>query len=211
MNLEEISKMKEYFQIGSNHIKKILKMSFIPFFAKLITKQIKNKSRGIHIANTNSTKEDSKEKEENEEEKEDKQADDASEKSGDESEKEENEDDQLYANNSDNEEVEEENNETGEEEIENAEDVTMKEETTTPKKEKEEDYSYKSRGYTWDEGKVDYMKFDKNQSIFSFELYLPYTQKNLLLKNIMDMALKNIIFKSVTGVKSCRVHENLKV
>jgi hypothetical protein len=52
------------------------------------------------------------------------------------------------------------------------------------------------------------MKFDKKDSYFSFELYLPYTQKNLLLKNILDLALKSIIFKSIPGVKSCRVNEN---
>ena len=199
LKLETISKIKEYFQMSSTAVKKILKLNFIPFLAKLITKQIKNKTRGIHVANTQPTKQEKID--ENEEEKEEKQQDEVSEKSEEESEKDEEEEDKFYENGSDNEEPEKE--ETGEEEV-IEEDIIMKEEV---KKEKE-DYSFKSRGYTWDEGKIDNMKFDKNESFFSFELYLPYTQKNLLLKNILDLALKSIIFKSVPGVKSCRVHEN---
>jgi DNA-directed RNA polymerase I subunit RPA1 len=48
-------------------------------------------------------------------------------------------------------------------------------------------------------------KDDTSSSTFSFDLYIPYTQKNILLKNILNLVLKKINFKSVKHIKKCHL------
>ena len=51
------------------------------------------------------------------------------------------------------------------------------------------------------------MKFlsskEENNSSFNFDLYIPYNQKNILLKNILNLVLKKINIKSVKNIKKC--------
>ena len=53
------------------------------------------------------------------------------------------------------------------------------------------------------------MKFssskDENSSTFYFDLFIPYTQKNILLNNILNLILKKINFKSVKHIKKCHL------
>ena len=56
---------------------------------------------------------------------------------------------------------------------------------------------------------IDNMKFsssrEDNSSSFCFDLYIPYIQKNILLKNILNLVLKKINFKSVKFIKKCHL------
>ena len=61
--------------------------------------------------------------------------------------------------------------------------------------------------YIYNNITIDNMKFssskEDNSSIFYFDLYIPYSQKNILLKNILNIVLKKINFKSVKHIKKC--------
>ena len=64
--------------------------------------------------------------------------------------------------------------------------------------------------YIYNNITIDNMKFsspkdDTSSSTFSFDLYIPYTQKNILLKNILNLVLKKINFKSVKHIKKCHL------
>ena len=54
---------------------------------------------------------------------------------------------------------------------------------------------------------IDNMKFssskEENNSNFYFDLYIPYCQKNILLKNILNIILKKINIKSIKNIKKC--------
>ena len=56
---------------------------------------------------------------------------------------------------------------------------------------------------------IDNMKFsssrEDNSSLFFFDLYIPYIQKNILLKNILNLVLKKINVKSVKFIKKCHL------
>ena len=65
------------------------------------------------------------------------------------------------------------------------------------------------KGYIYNNIKIDNMKFssskEDNTSSFYFDLYIPYAQKNILLKNILNIVLKKINFKSVKYIKKCHL------
>ena len=42
-------------------------------------------------------------------------------------------------------------------------------------------------------------------SKFTFELVIPFLQKNILLKNILDIVLKKLNFKSIKNIKRCHI------
>ena len=61
--------------------------------------------------------------------------------------------------------------------------------------------------YIYNDITIDNMKFvsskQENISSFNFDLYIPYNQKNILLKNILNIVLKKINIKSVKNIKKC--------
>ena len=63
--------------------------------------------------------------------------------------------------------------------------------------------------YIYNNITVDNMKFssstEDNSSTFYFDLFIPYAQKNILLKNILNLILKKINFKSVKYIKKCHL------
>ena len=63
------------------------------------------------------------------------------------------------------------------------------------------------KSYIYNNITIDSMKFssskEENTSCFYFDLYIPYTQKNILLKNILNIVLKKINIKSVKNIKKC--------
>jgi DNA-directed RNA polymerase I subunit RPA1 len=208
IKMESLAQVREYFNIGSAQVKQILKLNFIPFLAKSISKLFKNKGGGDTIqalqkehihANNEETVEETEDKAE--------KKDDDDEKSDEESEKKEkDQDDEFYGNlqsvDDDDDTVENiEEAAGGEENV--AEDAMEVEE----EEEKVQEYGIDSTSFPFAEGKIENITFSKKNSNFSFELYLPFTQKCLLLKNILDGALKLTKFKSVQGVKNCRVLE----
>ena len=50
-------------------------------------------------------------------------------------------------------------------------------------------------------------KSKETESQFSFTLLLPYVQKNILLKNILDIILKKLNFKSIKNIKKTHILE----
>jgi hypothetical protein len=70
-----------------------------------------------------------------------------------------------------------------------------------------------SKTFSWEEVRIDHMMLsansevdaESNDSYFNFELCIPYTQKNMLIKNMLDHTLKSITFKSVRNVNRCHV------
>ena len=65
--------------------------------------------------------------------------------------------------------------------------------------------------YIYNEITFDNILFDskpsnnKNSSLFKFDLKIPYLQKNILLKNILDNTLSNLNFKSVKNISKCHI------
>jgi DNA-directed RNA polymerase I subunit RPA1 len=63
--------------------------------------------------------------------------------------------------------------------------------------------------YIYNNITIDNMNFssskEDNSSIFYFDLFIPYSQKNILLKNILNIVLKKINFKSVKHIKRCHL------
>ena len=63
--------------------------------------------------------------------------------------------------------------------------------------------------YIYNNITIDNMKFssskEDNSSSFYFDLYIPYVQKNILLKNILNLVLKKINIKSVKYIKKCHL------
>ena len=63
--------------------------------------------------------------------------------------------------------------------------------------------------YIYNNITIDNMKFssseEDNYSLFSFDLFIPYVQKNILLKNILNLILKKINIKSVKHIKKCHL------
>jgi DNA-directed RNA polymerase I subunit RPA1 len=223
IQLEDLKQIKDYFRVDSKTVKKILKLNFIPFLAGKISKLVKQKHKDIiqtlhktQLSNTNMDVEgEGKEEPEENEGGKNKNDENEDEKSGDESEAKENDQDDEYYNNlqsvdeddtleklSQGEEVLNEEEVVGEVADEDA--MEVDEESQDKKK---EEYNVKSQIYEFVEGKMEKILFSKSGSNFSFQLFLPYTQKCLLLKNILDQALKQTKFKSINGVKNCRILE----
>ena len=65
----------------------------------------------------------------------------------------------------------------------------------------------KEKNYSYEEVRVENMLYAFDKSTFCFELFIPFNQKNLLLKNILDQVFKKINFKSVDKVKKCHILE----
>ena len=63
--------------------------------------------------------------------------------------------------------------------------------------------------YIYNNITIENMKFssskEENTSCFYFNLIIPYSQKNILLKNILNLVLKKINFKSVKNIKKCHL------
>ena len=63
--------------------------------------------------------------------------------------------------------------------------------------------------YIYNNITIDNMKFssskEENTSSFYFDLYIPYKQQNILLKNILNLVMKKINFKSVKHIKKCHL------
>ena len=63
--------------------------------------------------------------------------------------------------------------------------------------------------YIYNNITIDNMKFssskEESSSTFYFDLFIPYAQKNILLKNILNLVLKKINFKSVKNIKKCHL------
>lgn len=53
--------------------------------------------------------------------------------------------------------------------------------------------------------KIDMTDGQDEYSQFKFELIIPFMQKNILLKNILDVVLKKLNFKSVKNIKRCHI------
>ena len=49
------------------------------------------------------------------------------------------------------------------------------------------------------------MSDSSESSTFKFELIIPFLQKNILLKNIIDLVTKKLNFKSIKNIKKCHV------
>ena len=68
--------------------------------------------------------------------------------------------------------------------------------------------------YIYNNITIDNMKFtsskEENNSCFYFNLYIPYSQKNILLKNILNLVLKKINVKSVKNIKKCYLLDKKK-
>lgn len=64
-----------------------------------------------------------------------------------------------------------------------------------------------NKNFSWEDVRINNMmlNIDINATTFNFELSIPYSQKTILLKNMMDHTLKSITFKSVDKVNRCRV------
>ena len=63
--------------------------------------------------------------------------------------------------------------------------------------------------YIYNNITIDNMKFssskEESTSTFYFDLFIPYAQKNILLKNILNLVLKKINLKSVKHIKKCHL------
>jgi DNA-directed RNA polymerase I subunit RPA1 len=92
------------------------------------------------------------------------------------------------------------------------EEIKVEEETeeTMDKHEKEKADLLRNKNYSWENVRVENMLFFTDDSKFQFDLYVPFNQKNLLLKNIIDQVFKQINFKSVDRIKRCHVTKDDK-
>ena len=63
--------------------------------------------------------------------------------------------------------------------------------------------------YVYNNISINNMKFssskENNNSSFYFDLYIPYTKKNILLKYILNIVLKKIDIKAVKNIKRCHL------
>ena len=87
-----------------------------------------------------------------------------------------------------------------------------KEETKKKSRKKSNEKNFRKeilerKSYVYNNITIDNMKFssskEESNSTFYFDLYIPYSQKNILLKNILNLILKKINFKSVKNIKKC--------
>ena len=105
------------------------------------------------------------------------------------------------------------NNTTG------TDDESTDNEVKEKKKEKKKDSVkeiLETKEYIYNDITVDNMEYiplclpDKKEggdeySKFTFELVIPFLQKNILLKNILDIVLKKLNFKSIKNIKRCHI------
>jgi hypothetical protein len=102
----------------------------------------------------------------------------------------------------------EDESQSGDDEPEEGDDVSeMPQEKITKKNEKlkKEMDMFNNRHYSHEDVKISDMKLNLESSCFSFDLTIPFSQKNILLKNLLDETLKNITFKSVKNINRCHV------
>ena len=87
---------------------------------------------------------------------------------------------------------------------------SKEEKKNKPKKKISKNYKkeiIERKGFVYNNISIENMKFssskEENNSYFYFDLFIPFSQKNILLKNILNLVLKKINFKSVKNIKKC--------
>lgn len=105
----------------------------------------------------------------------------------------------------DTQEFEDESQSGDDEDGEDTSEMPVEKITKKQEKLKKEMDMFNCRHYSHEEVKISDMKLNLESSSFSFELTIPFNQKNILLKNLLDETLKNITFKSVKSINRCHV------
>jgi hypothetical protein len=67
-------------------------------------------------------------------------------------------------------------------------------------KQKTIDDLIREKNYSYEEVRVENMLYAFDKAIFTFDLYVPFNQKNLLLKNLLDQVFKKINFNSLSAL-----------
>ena len=83
------------------------------------------------------------------------------------------------------------------------------------KKKNKKDYikdTLEKKDYIYNDIQIEEMEFENltDESKFSFKLLLPYVQKNILLKNILEIILKKLNFKNIKNIKKSHILEREK-
>ena len=230
--LESVNDIKEYFDYSKNDIIIILKNQFIPLLAKQISRYLKMGNLKMEIS-VNNMKDDNMENDEetNTEKystkirKNDEDETGEEEELEDESEQEKTYDDTfIKATSSEEEEeeikdnniIEEDNNTNKTNTKETDESISQisenENEEIKNKKKPKKDYlkdTISKTQFTYNDIQIEEMNFKskETESLFSFTLLLPYVQKNILLKNILDIILKKLNFKSIKNIKKTHILE----
>jgi hypothetical protein len=93
------------------------------------------------------------------------------------------------------------------EEDEESNDDEQEEEKTKKKKDKstKENEILNNKNFSWEDVKIENMvlNIESDSTVFNFDLCIPFTQKNVLLKNMLDHTLRSITFKCVKNVNRC--------
>ena len=216
--IENVNNIKNYFEYSKNELISILKGDFLYSLARKISKfiRIANGKNEISINKAMNEEENNNEEEETNTEKYEpkkkKKDDDETENNIDEDEEdsEEEENEQTYDDNTTKNEEDEETFNNNTEETNENESVSNENNKIT-KKNKNQEILTRST-YIYNEITFDNIFFDsnKNSSSFKFDLKIPYMQKNILLKNILDNTLSNLNFKSVKNISKCHILDTEK-
>ena len=233
--LESVNDIKEYFDYTKNDIIFILKNQFIPLLAKQISRYLKMGNLKMEISvnnikddNIENDEETNTEKYSTKKRKNDEDEIGEEEELEDESEQEKTYDDTfIKATSSEDEEeeikdnniIEEENNtnktntkETEESISQISENENNENEENKNKKKPKKDFlkdTISKTHFSYKDIQIEKMNFKskETESQFSFTLLLPYVQKNILLKNILDIILKKLNFKSIKNIKKTHILE----
>ena len=224
MKIEHYKNIEEYFGYTKKDLLTLLKGNFITLLAKQISRNMKNNlnQNGISFQKvneeneglvttdeeTNTEKYDTKKIKKNDDENEESENDD--EKDIADSEDQEKTYDDVYQKTDDEEDFENNEEEEGGTTTNENGSVSVMEESENEKKNKKKKKDINDiKSYIYNNIRILEMSFSSNKeeniSIFSFDLLIPYTQKNILIKNIFNNVLKKIDFKSVKHIKKCHL------
>ena len=223
--IENVNDIKKYFEYSKNELISILKGDFLFSLARKISKfiRIANGKNEISInkamnEENNTNEEDEETNTEKYEPKKKKKNDDETENNIDEDESEEEEEnEQTYDENTTKNDEDEETNTNNDEETTKTENESISNENKSVSNENKNNKKIKNNQeilerttYIHNEITFDNIFFDTKNSLFKFDLKIPYMQKNILLKNILDNTLSNLNFKSVKNISKCHILDETK-